>query len=128
MGADSSGDQVVKVKNLTDSITFDSDGDNTAQQGTKEAANLTGISVANPNTADAFLQLFNAIPGDVTVGTTTPVASIMIPKGDGTNYGAVDIMFDDPIKFDTAITYACTTTPTGAGDPTTGLVVNLFID
>lgn len=128
MGTDSSGDQVVKTKNLTESGVFDADGDNTAQAGATKPANLVGISVANVNNADAFLQLFDAATGDVTVGSTTPKHSIMIPKGDGTNYGAVDIIFDDPMKFSTALTYACTTTAAGSGDPTTGLIVNLFLE
>lgn len=107
---------------------FDADGNNAAQVASASAAQLVGISVSNINAADAFLQLFNTAAGSVTVGTTTPVLSFLIPKGDATNYGSRDIMFPKPIDFDTAITYACTTTPTGAGDPSTGLVVNLLLN
>ena len=101
------------------------DGYNTAQASKADPGTLYYLHVVNSNTADAYLQLFDAATGDVTVGTTTPVLTLLIPGGDGTNSGALDRAFNEaPINFETAITYACTTTPTGSGDPTTGLTVN----
>ncbi len=105
---------------------FDSDGDNSAQVCKAAAGRLYAVEVSNINTEDTWLQLFDVAAGSVTVGTTTPKLSLFIPKGDGTNYGAMDKVFTVPIKFATAITYALTTTPTGSGDPTTGLTVNLL--
>jgi hypothetical protein len=105
--------------------TFDGDGDNTAQAGKASATGLHHIECSNPNSADAYLQLFDLATGSVTVGTTVPKLSLLVPAGDGTKDGAMDKFFGPPIKFGTALTYACTTTATGSGDPTTGLIVNL---
>ena len=105
---------------------FDSDGDNTAQQVKASSGRLYGIEVSNPNSADAYLQLFDVANGSITVGTTTPKLSLFVPAGDGTKDGAMDKVFDPPITFGTAINYACTTTATGSGDPTTGLIVNVL--
>lgn len=98
---------------------FDSDGDNTAQAVRTTSGYLHFLEVSNPNGTDAFIQLFDAATGDVSVGTTTPALSLLVPAN-----GAMDKHFPVPMKFETAITYACTTTATGSGDPTTGLVVN----
>lgn len=106
------------------STVFDADGDNTAQQIKASAGKLYGLEVSNPNTVDAYIQLFDLATGSVTVGTTTPKQSYLVPGGDGINNGAMDKVFTIPVSFATAITYACTTTATGSGDPTTGLVVN----
>lgn len=106
------------------STLFDSDGDNTAQQLKGSAGNLYFLEVSNPNSTDAYIQLFDLATGSVTVGTTTPKLSLLVPAGNGTNYGAMDKVFTIPIAFATAITYACTTTATGSTDPTVGLIIN----
>lgn len=98
---------------------FDSDGDNTAQALSARSGQLHYLEVQNPNAADAFIQLFDAAAADVTVGTTTPKLSLFVPAN-----GAMDKYWNDPIDFNTAITYACTTTAIGSTDPTTGLVIN----
>lgn len=105
---------------------FDSDGDNNVQTVKSSAGAIYAIEVSNPNAADAYLQLFNLASGNVTVGTTAPTLSFFVPAGDGVNDGAMDKIFSVPIKFGTAINYACTTTATGNGDPTTGLIVNIL--
>ena len=106
------------------SMLFDSDGDNTAQVVKAAAGKLYGLEVSNPNATDAWIQLFDVAAGSVTVGTTTPNQSYLVPAGNGVDYGGMDKDFTIPINFVTAITYACTTTPTGAGNPTIGLIVN----
>lgn len=98
---------------------FDSDGDNTAQALKASAGNLYKINVYNPNTAIAFVQLFDTAAGSVTVGTTTPVYVIPVPSE-----GFTIEDFVPGLSFGTAITYACTTTATGSGDPTTGLTLS----
>lgn len=108
------------------STLFDSDGDNTAQAAKTSAGSLYGLEVSNPNSTDAFIQIFDLATGSVTVGTTTPKLSFFVPAGNGTDDGAMDKSFVVPIDFGTAITYACTTTATGGTDPTTGLVVNVI--
>jgi len=95
---------------------FDSDGDNTAQQLKATGGNLYKVDVYNSNGTAAFVQMFDAVTGSVTVGTTTPKYVFFIPAG-----GAASMDLVVPVSFSTAITYACTTTPTGNGDPTAGL-------
>lgn len=105
---------------------FDADGDNTPQQVKASAGAIYAIEVSNPNAADAYLQLFDVANGSITVGTTAPNLSFLVPAGDGTKDGAMDKIFTIPIKFGTAVNYACTTTATGNGDPSTGLIVNIL--
>jgi len=98
---------------------FDSDGDNTAQALSASAGFLYKILAWNVNTSAAYVQLFDAAASDVTVGTTTPNYVVPVPASGG--------VLDDyvpPMKFSTAISYACTTTATGNGDPSTGLTVS----
>lgn len=104
---------------------FDSDGDNTAQVIKNGPGVIHYIEASNINAADAFLQLFNAVAADVTVGTTVPKQSFLVGKGDGTNRGAMDRVFNPPLDFQEGMSYACTTTVTGNGDPAVGLVVNI---
>jgi hypothetical protein len=103
---------------------FDSDGDNSSQALKASPGVLYALEVSNPNSADAYIQLFDVASGSVTVGSTTPTLSLFVPAGDGTKDGAMDKYWTHGIKFNTAITFACTTTATGSGDPTTGLIVN----
>ena len=106
---------------------FDSDGDNTAQACKTSAGDLHYIHVINPNSVDVYLQLFDVVAGSVSVGTTPPNLSFLVPAGNGTDAGGFTENFNDfPVHFETAITYACTTTATGSGDPTTGLTVNML--
>ncbi|MCO6456794.1 MAG: hypothetical protein J5I93_15960, partial [Pirellulaceae bacterium] len=102
---------------------FDADGDNTAQTIKGSAGVLYSLEVQNVNAVDCWIQLFDE-SGSITVGTTTPKASFLVPAGDGTKRGAMDKVFTVPLAFSNSIKYACTTTPTGNGDPSTGLVVN----
>jgi hypothetical protein len=98
---------------------FDADADNSAQTLVDKPSFLFKIIVENPNTAKAYVQLFDALAADVTVGTTVP--NYVIPVF--ANSGTVDD-YAVPMKFKNGITYACTTTPTGSTDPTAGLVLS----
>ena len=105
---------------------FDSDGDNTAQVCKTSGGRVHYLEVSNRNTVDAYLQLFDVAAASVTVGTTTPKQSFLVPGGAASTLaGAMDRIFNPPMQFQIAITYACTTTPTGNTDPTTGLNVNI---
>lgn len=105
---------------------FDSDGDNTNQVVKSNPGRIYNVEVSNINNADAFLQLFDALTANVTVGTTAPKLSFLVPKGNTVDYGAMEKQFgDSPLEFGVGIIYACTTTATGNGDPTTGLIVNI---
>lgn len=101
---------------------FDGDGDNTVQTISSTPGLLYMLEVSNINAADAYIQLYDS--ASPTVGTTTPALSFLVPSGDGTIHGAMDKVFAIPVRFENCIKYACTTTATGSGDPTTGLVVN----
>lgn len=80
-----------------------------------------GWYVYNPNSADAWLQVYDVAQAGVTVGTTTPNVSYWIP-----GLGGVDLMKTPPVEYDTAITCAATTTFGGSTAPATGLVVMGF--
>jgi hypothetical protein len=99
----------------------DADVDNTAQACKTTRGRLFGYHIQNPNASDAWLQLYDAATGDVTVGTTTPKLSLVVPAS-----GAIEAFPAESIQFETAITYAATTTAAGGTDPTTGLVGNFF--
>jgi len=108
------------------SMHFSADGDNVATAVKATEGRVYGIELTNVNAADAFIQLFDAVTTDVTVGTTTPSQSYLVPSGDGTLVGGMDKMFVVPLEFATAITYACTSEIAGATDPTVGLTVNII--
>ena len=107
---------------------FDADGDNSAQVMKASDGVLLFLEVSNPNAADAYLQLFDLAAGDVTVGSTTPKLSFLVPAGDGTKDGAMDKVFVGGIDFSTAITYACTVEVAGNTDPSVGLIVNAVLN
>lgn len=75
----------------------------------------------NPNSIAAFVQVFNTASGSVTLGTTVPLRSYGIPP---TAAGGV-AMNVIGIQFSTAISYAATTTATGASLVSTGLTCNV---
>ena len=84
------------------------------------------LEVSNPNGVDAFLQLFDVGLDAVTVGTTTPTYSFLVPAGStASNRGAFDRVLATPLKFLYAICYAVTTTPTGSTAPTSNLTMNV---
>jgi hypothetical protein len=90
------------------------------------AGNLYTIEASNPNTSDAFLQLFDLAPGSVTLGVTAPKQSLLIPAGAGaSNRGAADKVLTVPMEFDTQIVFAITTTPTGSTSPGTVCTLNV---
>lgn len=104
---------------------FDASGDNTAQVLYAGAGKVFYIHAINRNTADAYLQFFDLAAADVTVGTTTPKLSFLVPGGNGTTAGAFEAHFDAaPLEFELRVTYACTTTATGGTNPTTALTLN----
>lgn len=85
------------------------------------AAVLYGFTGDNLDAAAAFLQFYDALAADVTVGTTPAKLTVKIPTS-----SIRDVLFRKPVKFTTAITVACTTTATGNTDPTNGDNVNVF--
>lgn len=79
-----------------------------------------------PDTTDCYLQMFNAAAANVTVGTTTPAQSFLLPGGTGANNkGAYAITFPAPLQFDTALSIAVTAGPTNNVAPTGDAVINI---
>ena len=51
---------------------------------------IRGFNVINPNTTDVYLKFYDALSANVTVGTTTPTLTLMIPAS-GSVYEPYDI-------------------------------------
>jgi hypothetical protein len=89
----------------------------TVQTLSAGAGILDSFTCYNPNTAAAWLQVFN-ISGTVTLGTSSAAERYHIPAEQ--SFGAIAMSKNYP----TAIKVAVTTTATGSGAPNTGLVCN----
>lgn len=89
------------------------------------AGALYGWYLGNANTINCYLQIFNTASGSVTLGTTAPVMSLLIPAT-STSPGAANLTLTIPISFGTAISVASTTTATGATTTGCGQTVNLW--
>lgn len=103
------------------SIDYRSALSNTAVAVKASAGRIYGYHLYNSNITTAFVQVYNVAQVGVTVGTTTPNTTYALPPNSG-----VDMMFDIPITYSTAITIAATTTITGGTAPTTGLLTNFY--
>ncbi len=87
-----------------------------------EPGRVYGYSLANPNpSGNAFVQFFNAGMSGVSLGTTVPKMSIAVPAS-----GSVNLAFDTPLVFDTAISVAATKTSNGSGTPYQGITTNII--
>lgn len=81
---------------------------------------VTGFEFQNPNSTNAYVQIFDTIRGGVTLGTTVPLFSFLVP-GNGAQ--------DKPLMnlpYINGLVIAATTTATGSTAPTSALVVNLW--
>ncbi len=85
--------------------------------------NLYGVSFVNTGVADTYVQVFNVAAGSVTLGTTAPKTVFWVPAG-----GSWEEKFtgEAKITFDTAMTAAATTTPTGSTAPSTGIIATFI--
>jgi hypothetical protein len=99
---------------------FDSSVTNTVEAISNIPCRIFWINVENPGAAKAYLQLFNALAADVTLGTTVPNLSVPIPAG-----AIWDAPLPVPIGFTTACSVAATATATGSGAPASNFVLNL---
>lgn len=85
-----------------------------------------GWYIANRATTPRYVYLYNATAANVTVGTTTPRMTIVLPAN-GSDFVAANALGAHGVKFDTAITIAATTDLNGTGAPGANEVVaNLF--
>lgn len=82
------------------------------------AGQLYWISAFNRTAAPLYLKFYNATAANVTVGTTTPVMTFVVPgNADSDGAGFVLNFGDIGVAFGTAISVACTT---GVADNDTG--------
>lgn len=90
---------------------------------------VKALHVENPNGSKIFVQFFNALAADVTLGTTAPYYSLVVPAN-----GAMDAwpggpaQDSDGVEHPVAISVAATTTATGSTAPGTGLAANIFFE
>lgn len=103
---------------------FDSSVTATAETLQPSGSYLDYFEVQNPNSVQVFLQLFDALVANVTLGTTAPTLSIVVPAGTGVDDGMHAETLYHPPHFRTGIVYAVTTTATGLTAPTTACKVN----
>jgi hypothetical protein len=85
------------------------DIDETEEEIKGTAGQVFSISAFNRTAAPLYLKFYNATAANVTVGTTTPVLTFVVP-GNGDSDGA-GFIWNNTIgfAFGTAITVACTT-------------------
>lgn len=91
------------------------------QIGPAGARSLSLLQCYNPNSSQAYVQVFNAVSTNVTLGTTVPVLSIPIA---GTSTGGWAMSLGAIGQFSTGLTVAATTTATGNSAPGTALDCN----
>lgn len=73
------------------------------------AAHVHSIHLINTTGSTAFLQVFNKLTADVTVGSTTPDFAIRLPAN-----GVFTLPLPVPLAFSTGIVIAGTTTAGGS--------------
>jgi hypothetical protein len=88
---------------------------------------VQSVEIENPNTVQVYLQLFDAAAAtDVTLGSTTPVDTRMIPEGSGGGFNTSRLI-DIPKRFTLGCVYAITTTRSGSTAPSTACPCNFTI-
>lgn len=88
--------------------------------GTRKNLIVTGFTCFNPDASDpAYVQFFDALAANVTLGTTPPFFVLPLPPLGGLDGPC------GPRRFFTNICYAVTATPTGSGAPTSDCIVQI---
>lgn len=85
----------------------------TKQQVKGAAGSIFGWSILNTTSAIAYVQVFNALAANVTLGSTAPDWVIPVPANGTTGAGS-NGWIPVSILHATGITIACTTTRTGS--------------
>lgn len=81
---------------------------------------LRGFYILNTNASVCSVDLFNAVSGSVTLGTTVPQMSLVIPASQSIE------LSDMVVSFPSALSVAAVTAAGGGTTCTTGLVVNIW--
>jgi hypothetical protein len=89
---------------------------NTALSATKQeikaaAGDIYGWNLINPNTVDVYVKFYDSAVGGVTVGTTAPAFTLMVPAASTAGSGLFfqDVLVMPQERFTTGITIACVT-------------------
>ena len=92
---------------------------------------VKAVNASNPNAALSYLQFFNALAANVTVGTTAPFWIMSLGATNTANFMGPfgsDPADGDGIEHATAISVAATTTPSGNGAPGTAIPVSVIYE
>ena len=79
--------------------------------------NFSFMECYNPAAAATYVQVFNAVPGNVTLGTTPPATVISMATLASRGFA----FSDNGLSFPVAMSVAATTTATGSTAPATAL-------
>ena len=102
---------------------------NASVNATKAVVKASGTKVATINidniasNAITYLQLFDAVTANVTVGTTTPTAVFAVNTAAASNAVVSHLTFNPPLYFKTGLVIAATTTATGSSNPSTAVPI-----
>jgi len=94
---------------------------NTAQAVSSTPARIFGYWITNPNAAVEYIQFYNQLAANVTVGTTIPFMTISIPASSSAN-----LSLPYGIQCASALSVAATDSAGGNGAPGTGLDLVLW--
>lgn len=95
---------------------------NTAAEVSDAGSTIHGFRLENNHTSAVYVQLFNARVADVTLGTTAPTVSFLLPASGSTQIEPRAFLY----YFNKGISIACTATRTGSGSPTAAASVSLW--
>lgn len=93
---------------------------NTKQEVRQGNTMIHGWNIQNPNAAASYVQFFNKLAANVTVGSTVNDYSLLIAAN-----SSVYTDRNRPLNFGTGFTVAATTTEAGSTAPVSALVVNI---
>ena len=121
-----SGQTVQPVPAATGGMSFFTQSlTSTKAQVKGSAGTVYGITAVNNGSALAYIQVFNKLSANVTVGTTAPDYVVPVPApSSGTAGAGLREEYALGLAFGTGITVACTTTRTGSTSATCDVNVN----
>lgn len=85
------------------------------------AGRVYQYSFYNPTNAAVYVHFYNALPANITAGTTVPLVTLGVPAGSSLD-GAWSA---SPAAFGTAISIAASTAVAGTGNPSTGILAQI---
>lgn len=92
---------------------------NTPVQLKAGAGTVSAFDFVNKSNADAYIQFFDALAVNVTLGSTPNLFSVWVPQS-----GGFDRDLTKPYQFNTGITIAATTAPNNGAAPSSNIIVS----